>query len=285
MHVEVLPSAPGAGRKLPVVMIHGGFHTGDCYLRTPDGRPGWAPVFARHGHTVFVPDWPCRGRSPGAEALVSLSSLDVARSMSALLREVGPAVVLAHSAGGPLAWWLAEHCSDQVAAIVAVAPGPPANLMEPLPDDPQLIAAMGSDAGKGCPVYSNLDRPVRVDADFIAAFWANSPRFPHGALQAYASSIVAESPRILNERFNIGGHGLRITDPVLIGRRPILVMTGEHDARHPREVDQAVAEHFGAEFDWLPARGVRGNGHMLMAEDNSEQLATDVVHWLSARLS
>jgi poly(3-hydroxybutyrate) depolymerase len=30
--------------KPPMFLIHGGAHTGACYLMTADGRPGWAPA-------------------------------------------------------------------------------------------------------------------------------------------------------------------------------------------------------------------------------------------------
>lgn len=215
--------------------------------------------------------------------LTELCTLDVARAMAALLDEVGPSVLVAHSAAGPLAWWLAEQRSDLVVAIVAIAPGPPANLLEPLPDNPEIIRRWNNDTRKGCPVHSPPDQPVVVDAAFVSSFWADSPRFPRHALQAYSASIVAESPNILNERFNIGGRGLAVTDAALVAQRPILVMTGEHDLRHPKEVDQGVARYFKADFDWLPARGVLGNGHMLMVEDNSQALADDIAQWLDAR--
>jgi len=41
-----------SSRPAPIVMLHGAFHTGACYLATPDGREGWAPWFARQGRTV-----------------------------------------------------------------------------------------------------------------------------------------------------------------------------------------------------------------------------------------
>ena len=42
---------------------------------------------------------------------------------------------------------------------------------------------------------------------------------------------------VLSERFNIGGRGLKIDDPRNLARHPILVVTGDHDPRHPRAVD------------------------------------------------
>ena len=39
--------APARRAERPtVLMIHGGAHTGACYQRTVDGRPGWAYAFA-----------------------------------------------------------------------------------------------------------------------------------------------------------------------------------------------------------------------------------------------
>ena len=278
-HVRPTERVPG---KAPVVMVHGGGHTGACYLATPDLRPGWAPRFAATGRSVFVPDWPGHGRSPMGPDFARLGTQDVASALLGLLERVGPAVLLVHSASGPMAWWMVEQRPDLVAAVVAIAPGPPANLLAELPDDPAAILQLRDDARAGCPVYSDEDRPVWFGAEFAAAYWANAPRFPQHAFENYRRSIVPESARILNERFNIGGRGLRISDPASLKEHRILIVTGDHDTRHPREVDEATAFYLGAEFVWLPERGIRGNGHMMMIEDNSDELAAMVLGWLDA---
>ncbi|MFD0667610.1 alpha/beta fold hydrolase [Ramlibacter sp. MAHUQ-53] len=284
MHVAFVPPAATSGtRRLPVVMLHGGFHTGAAYLAPPDGGTGWAARFARRGHPVHVPDWPGHGQSPGFERLADLGTEDIARSLAALLATTGPALLVAHSAAGPLAWWLAENHPAQVAAIIGIAPGPSAELLPALPDDPQALAALRDDESAGCPVYARPGEPVRVDRDFIRAFWASSPRFPQQAFEAYAATVVPESPRLLNERFNIGGRGLKLRAPSRVGERPVLVVTGEHDHRHPRATDEALARHLGASFLWLPDIGIRGNGHMLMLEDNREAIADALVAWLESR--
>jgi pimeloyl-ACP methyl ester carboxylesterase len=54
---HIAPPHGAVSSKTPVIMVHGGFHNGSCYLATPDGRPGWAPLFAAAGHSVLVPDW------------------------------------------------------------------------------------------------------------------------------------------------------------------------------------------------------------------------------------
>jgi pimeloyl-ACP methyl ester carboxylesterase len=50
-------------RPYPVVLVHGGGQTGTNFLRTPDGRPGWADHFLRAGYAVYVIDWPGHGKS------------------------------------------------------------------------------------------------------------------------------------------------------------------------------------------------------------------------------
>lgn len=266
--------------KPPIVMIHGGFHTGQAYLRTPDGRPGWAQLFAQRGHRVVVPDWPAHGRSPGLDNIQQIDTLAVAESLGTLLRDIGPCVLMPHSAGGPLAWWLAENFPQLVLGVVGIAPGPPANILAALPNDPVAVHALRSDVQAGCPVYSTPDAAVTVDTEFIREFWANSPRFPISHVHEYASTVVPESPRILNERFNIGGAGLQLHSPQVVRDRPILIVTGELDRRHTQEIDGALANYLGADFLWLPNLGIYGNGHMLMLENNSHDIAALMMTWL-----
>lgn len=205
---------------------------------------------------------------------------DVGRSLAALLHDIGPSIVFAHSAGGPIAWWVAENHRAHVRAIVGIAPGAPANLVPELPPEP---ASAGDGDAASHAIYSPTDRPAFVDRAFIQTYWANSPRFPHGAFEAYARSIGHESPRILNERFNIGGGGMHLEHPEQLGTLPILVMTGDADPRHPKDVDGALAKFLGADFTWLPDIGITGNGHMLMLEDNHEQLAAHIGRWLDQK--
>lgn len=283
IYVDRLPAHGGATGKAPVVMVHGGFHNGSCYLTTPDLRPGWAPRFAAAGRNVFVPDWPGHGRSPMQPDFPMLGTADVVRSLIVLLEQIGPAVLLVHSASGPMAWWIAEQRPELIAAVVGIAPGPPANLLRDLPDDPAAIHDLRNDASAGRPIYAPEDKPAWLPPEAATAFWTETPRFPRHALDSYLRAIGPESPRILNERFNIGGRGLKIGDPANLHACDILIVTGDHDGRHPRPVDEATAKYVGAEFVWLPDRGVAGNGHMMMIEDNSDELAAMILAWLDAK--
>ena len=283
VYVERVAAAEDAPARPPVVMVRGGCHTGTCYLATPDGREGWAGLFAAAGYDVFVIDWPGHGRSPTCDDLSTLPTRDIAELLRVLLDSVGPVILIVHSASGPMAWWVAEQAPATVVAIIGIAPGAPANILEVLPDDPAEVARLSQDVSLGCPVCLPEDRAVRVSRDFIRDFWANAPRFPKQGLEAYALGIVPESARVFNERFNIGGRGLRIQDPASLTRHPILIVTGDHDPRHLRAVDEATARYLGAEFIWLPDRGIAGNGHMPMIEDNNDVIAALLLDWLRSK--
>ncbi len=47
----------------PIVIFHGAGQTGTDWLQTPDGRPGWTYFFLKQGYTVYMVDYPARGRS------------------------------------------------------------------------------------------------------------------------------------------------------------------------------------------------------------------------------
>jgi pimeloyl-ACP methyl ester carboxylesterase len=47
----------------PIVFLHGAGQTGMYWQQTPDGRPGWAYYLVEQGYSVYMPDFPARGRS------------------------------------------------------------------------------------------------------------------------------------------------------------------------------------------------------------------------------
>jgi pimeloyl-ACP methyl ester carboxylesterase len=173
-----------------------------------------------------------------------------------------------------------------VAAIVAIAPGPPANLQPALDatemarirdEEPERWAALGRPAALPEGV------PAPVVRETALAMWANSERFPHAAVEAYLASLVPESPRAMNERSNFNGSGLRIAGPQALAGIPIVVVTGDQDPRHPRAADERIAEYFGADFIWLADRGLTGHGHLMMIEHGHDVIADIFLNWLDAR--
>lgn len=264
MYVEYF--RPQLVHRVPIVLFHGGAHTGSCYLSTPDGRKGWAPYLVERGWAAYVVDWPGHGRSGFSEGFAAMSLRQVVAAGVALLERIGPAVIVTHSRSGPVGWKLGELAPEQLAAVIGVAPGPPANLL-PAPED---------DFG------ARLEDRVVFPTDDHLEYTCSS-RFPREASGAYRAFIVPEGSRSLDERNNVGGLGLYVRGPKALAGVPVLVVTGDEDAGHPRKVDESTARYFGGDFIWLADVGLPGHGHMMMLEYGNLQVADVFLSWLQSR--
>jgi pimeloyl-ACP methyl ester carboxylesterase len=272
--------------KPPLICVHGGAHTGQCYERTPDGRPGWAVRFAEWGHTVYVPDWPGCGRSAYVP-MDEMSGEAVCAGIGGLLDTMGrPIVLMTHSMSGAYGWQLLEHHGDRIAAVVAVAPGPPGNI-QPEP----TVLARGEDFVEVRGLALTWRLPLKAwmapsDGFILDKLLGRSGRFPRHALDAYRSTLHAIAPRIVFQRQNVDGSQLRVVDAGSYMGKPVLIVTGEFDTDHPREIDGAVAawlreQGAAADYWFLPDLGVGGNGHMLMCEENSDAIAHMIAGWIA----
>jgi pimeloyl-ACP methyl ester carboxylesterase len=276
MYVEsFIPVNPS--HKFPIVLIHGGVHTGAGYVSTPDGREGWAIYLVHHGWKTYVVDWPGHGRSPMPEEFATMSLLRVVDDNVALLKKIGRAVVLVHSLSGTVGWKLCDTVPNQVAALVAIAPAPPANIAGGYATE-LLTRFSGHNAGR----YFPEDKPIWYTREAAQETFANASLFPAGVFDSYYSSLVPESPRALNELFNKDGMGLFV-DPKKFASIPKVVITGDQDPRHSRAVDEKTALFVGAQHIYLADIGMAGHGHMMMLDKNNEKIAQLIIDWLGKK--
>ena len=303
----------------PIVMIHGGGQTGTNFTGTPDGREGWAQYFLRRGHAVYVVDQVARGRAahwaqvhgamttprltaveqrfvrpedaklwpqarlhaqwPGAGepgdpvfeqfyASQVPSVVDFAKQQElnrnagvALLDRIGPAIVLTHSQSGAFGWPIADARPNLVKAIVAVEPsGPPVHDVEfkGAPDwfaDGAITKEWGLDEvpltydPPGAPEFV---REEKSDAPDLVRCW------------------VQKSParQLVNLR-----------------DIPVLVVTSE--ASYHASYDHCTVKYLRqaglarTTFMPLAGRNIHGNGHMMMLEKNSDEIAAAMINWLN----
>jgi pimeloyl-ACP methyl ester carboxylesterase len=247
------PTSANAAR-LPVVLIHGGAHTGICWTTCPDGRPGWARRLTDLGYETFVVDWPGVGRSGQMEDFLTSGPGPAIEALIALLRETGPALLIGHSIGAALAIKVADEAPDLVRAIMAIAPAPPGILKSERPQAP-------------------ADRPVIFDAEAVAHVFSNADRFPAAALATYRRSLCPLSPSILNAVASDNRSALTIRDPATLARKPTLVIAGDQDQLVLQAVSEQVAAFIGGSHvlvgrDW----GFAGYGHMIPIEIDSEAI-------------
>ncbi len=284
VYFETFAPAAAGGRPT-VVMVHGGAHSGACYQRTADDRPGWAYLFAERGYRTVVPDWPGTGRS-GYIPLDRLNGAIVVEGLGALIRALGaPVVLLTHSMSGCYGWRLLELHGDVIDAVVGVAPGPPGNIQKTAPVYAETESEIETEAS-GRRVRIDKTAPVVASRDFVERKLVGESRyFPRDRLAGYAASLRPIPPNIMLERQNVHGRQVRVNDPGKLAGKRILVITGTADLDHAREVDGAIVTWLNsngakADFCFLADRGIVGNGHMLMLEQNSDEIAGIILDWL-----
>jgi pimeloyl-ACP methyl ester carboxylesterase len=277
---------PAADDVPVLVLVHGGSLTGACYLSTADDRAGWAYRFVRHGFRVVVVDWPGLGRS-GRVADGDLTGELICRCLGGLLNAIGrPVTLLTHSMSGPYGFRLLESHPNRVEALVAVAPAPPGNIQPEariIRETDDEIELQGP-AGRRVIPRHGLWLPSRP---FLAEKMIGaSTRFPPHLIDRYVTAFLPVPATLIAERRNVHGSQVRVSRAEMLAGKPVLVITGSADTDHPREADQLVADwlrRHGADvtFRFLSEPGVAGNGHLLMAENNSDSTADEIARWIS----
>jgi len=285
-YYEVLTPAAGS-TQAPVVMIHGGAHTGACYLATPDGRQGWGHIFVAAGYQVVVPDWPGLGRSGYIPSAETSGEVIVAGLGEVLAAVAGPAIVLTHSMSGAYGWKLLERHGERIARLIAVAPAPPGNIQKPAEIVGETAEAVTIRLeGTTMTIARHSEQPIEpafVDHTLIGG----STLFPRDQIASYIAALNPIPAPLLLERRNVAGSQLRVVDFSKFRGKPVLVLTGTNDLGHARAVDEPIVDWLNAngaeaDFIYLGDLGITGNGHMLMLERNSDALAQLIIDWIES---
>jgi pimeloyl-ACP methyl ester carboxylesterase len=279
MYVEYfIPEKPT--HQTPIVLIHGCCTTGAGFVSTPDGREGWAIYLVRNGWKVYVVDQPGHGRSPMPQEYPTMSLQHAVDDSVALVNKIGRSVFIVHSIGGMIGWKICDTVPDQVAAIIGVAPVPPANM--PTGSFPAASAIGQSFVESGPGPYVPEDKPAWYKLDVAKKAFASATLFPSEAMDQYYGSLVPESPRSINELMNKDGMGLK-ADPKKFANVPKLIVTGDQDPRHPRAVDAQTAKFLGADHIYLADVGLPGHGHPMYLDKGNEKIAQIIIDWLEKK--
>ncbi|QGZ63386.1 alpha/beta hydrolase [Paraburkholderia acidisoli] len=275
-------------RPWPVVLMHGGGFQGTEWFDTPDGRPGWAQRLVEAGYAVLVVDRPGHGRSP--------YHVDTLGEMGPpFLYEGGQRIYFPGDDARHTQW---PFASDDTAAMDEFIAG-----YGPLPRDLELSETMDADrtaalldrigpailithSASGPDGWLVADRRPRL-VKAIAAIEPMGPPFaaiPNiGAMRwgPTAAPLTFEppvhDPAALRE-MRAGDYAL----PALAGL-PILIVTAEASAFAAASPPTAAflnACGASAELLALADHGVRGNGHGLIYERNSDEALAPVLDWI-----
>ena len=247
--------------KLPIIMIHGGGHTGAVYESTPDGRDGWATYFLRRGVAVYVVDGVNRGRSGYDITDVSLvrQGAKQGRNNPLINRysherawtqfRFGPKPVVLH----PNSQFPAE-AFDQYTA--------------------QLVPAWRDNAE----IDRNIEGLVALldrIGPAIVLTWSQSGLFGWRAALArpnLVKAIISCEPSMISPEGVSAG--LKPTDLKALASVPIVIQVGDYDPPRLKSL-KSFANSIGPNVSVLslPDLGIYGNSHLVMIEKNNLQVA------------
>jgi pimeloyl-ACP methyl ester carboxylesterase len=234
--------------------------------------------------------WPGKGE-PGDPAFDQYWSSDVpgmfdrtsqaqmnVDALAALFDKIGPAILLVHSQSGGYAWPLAQARPALVKAIVAAEPaGPPVH-------DVVVHSAQVFDTP-----WEKATKQTEDD------YYRDNPGVkPYGLTNiplAYSPPVTPDSPLTFVQQEKPERPDLarcwRQAEParklVAVGERPILVVEAEasfYAGYNHCNVEYLAQAGVPTTFIRLADIGIRGNGHMMMMEKNSDQIAQVIVDWL-----
>lgn len=250
--------------ELPIVLVHGGGLSGASWETTPDGRPGWLHAFLNTGWTVHVVDSVERGRAGWCS-----------------LPEVWPE--------GPVMRSLQEAWT-----LFRFGPAEGFASRQPFARQRFPVEALETLGRQFVPRWTTNGMASRTALEAIVQKIGNCILVCHSQGGESAFHVAADQPDLVKAVIAIEPSGGYACAPRL-ARTPVMIMMGDHLescsawAEPTRQINQFTQDLISAggtvNFDDLPKQGISGNSHMLMMDDNNQQLAQRVSDWLEAVLT
>ena len=245
---------------LPIVLLHGGGFTGAMWEATPDGRPGWLQEFLGQGYAVYVVDNVERGRA-GWCPFPSLWP--------------GPPIL---------------RSAEEAWSLFRI--GAPQDFAARRPFDPQRfpVAAFDEMIRGAVPRFPRQtdDAAVRALGEVLARIGRPVALLAHSQGGEIALRTALAAPERIAALVQVESSGFPPAGAAVAF--PVLQVIGDHLDATPLWVDLAARYRgFAADLAaqgtrndvwFLAERGVRGNSHMPMMDDNSAGIAGEIGAWL-----
>ncbi len=186
----------------------------------------------------------------------------------ALLDEIGPAIVLTHSQSGAYGWLIADARPKLVKALISIEPNGPPVFETAFKGPPHWFEDIGPRKPFGLGFVPMAYDPPLKRGEELAFVRQDKPDAP-GLVRTW---LQAEPARRLPH----------------LAKVPILIVAAE--ASYHAAFDHCTAAYLAqagapVTFMRLEDAGLRGNGHMMMLEKNSDAIAEVLIGWLAKALS
>lgn len=255
--------------RFPIILAHGGGLTGVTYETTPDGRPGWQMSFLRAGHDVFVTDAVERGRSGWARFPQIFAGEPVFRTMGegwGLFRI------------GPADGWNLDAAQRRA-----------------FPESRFPAAAWNQFMMQSVPRWVTTDRQIQAAYDALVQRVCPCVILVHSQGGNFGFNVALNAPDKVMAVIAVEPSGAppQTADAARLRNIPHLVVWGDYvndlpfwqRIRANIERWQGQIRDAGDVADTLdmPAEGVRGNSHMIMMDNNSDDVAARIQAWMQRR--
>jgi pimeloyl-ACP methyl ester carboxylesterase len=255
--------------KYPIVLMHGGGHTANIFMSTPDGREDWFTSLTRRGFAVYAVDGPNRGRSgwdPTARIQATLDPTQAPFMQGVnIYTEEGAWTGFRWGPTPGTFYDNTQFPKDYVEAYIKQIQPAYRNL--PAPAVQVENNAMRDD------LRALVDRI----GPCILLGWSTGST---NVMQAASSPSYAPKVKGL-----IGIEGFQASsdgDPNVVKTIPQLTVIGDHSNPTNQQAWSATINGLGGDSTtvYLPDVGIHGNGHTMMAELNNEQIADLLEDWI-----
>ena len=259
---------PYARARYPLLMWHGGGLSGVTWESKPDGRPGWQQFFLVAGHDVYVSDAVERGRASWARYPEIFKTEPVFRTKKEAweLFRIGPAD---------------SYATD------------PAQRRAHAEGTQFPVAAFDQFAKQGIPRWATNDASTQAAYDALVQKVCPCVIIVHSQGGNFAFNAALKAPDKVKAVIAVEPSGA--PDPAKVDLAklkgvPHLFVWGDYLDRQALWVrmtpnvdkyESALRAQGGvADRIDLPKAGIRGNSHMLMMDQNSDQIAQLVQDWM-----
>jgi pimeloyl-ACP methyl ester carboxylesterase len=218
--------------------------------------PGDGPRKGQQGDPVFDQFFASQVEGipgPKAEVLVKAAG-------AALLDKIGPAILVTHSQSGPFGWQIADARHDLVRAILAIEPS-------------RVVSPTVAPDGTMAPLFGITVTPITY-----------APTVTDPAQLVHKPQSAPDAPDLL--RCWTQGEPARQL-PTLKGIPIAIVVAQSYLIAQTAHCVSKYLIQAGVANDLIRLEkvGIFGNGHMMMLEKNSDEIARFLGNWASAHLN
>ena len=255
--------------RYPLLLWHGGGLTGVTWETKPDGQPGWQMYFINAGHDVYVSDAVERGRASWSRYPEVYTGEPVFRTKKEAWEafRIGPD---------------GSYATDPVARTAH-------------PGQRFPLAAFDIFAMQSVPRWVSNDAKTQAAYNALVAKVCPCVILVHSQGGNFGFNAALAAPDKVKALIAVEPSGAPPETANLAALKdvPQLIVWGDFVAQSElwtKLIQASTTYHkalvaMGGKVDWvsLPDKGIKGNGHMLMMDTNSDQVAELIQKWMTDR--